>query len=740
MADSATTKRISGLSRTFEEYKSSLLSFARQYYGQILVGGLGDASVGSFLLDIVASVGDNLSGYIDRAYNETSIDYAQTRRSLLSIARTKGLRIPGQKAALVEVAISADVPMLNGDLDYRYLPIVRKGCQCMGGGTTFETLYDSNFNEQFDRNGISNRTIIPKRDANGVLIGYTVTKREIMSASTTKIFKTVVSDNMAVPFMEIVLSETNVLAVDSIIMKEGVDYSYTPYMGDFAIEDEYIDGTLTVDGKPTWRYWEVDSLLEDKLFLADMTPIAGTYPKLRIVTETFNNNIKNGVIQSITIINGGSGITTTPTITITGGGGSGATATAVIKNGSVVSVQIVNGGSGYDPYNPPTVSCSNAYVSLSVGERYVTSVVKGMWKPITQKFITEYTDKGFLKVIFGAGSDYDIPENPTPAQKLMTNIVNNTNMGILPRPGCTLWIMYHVGGGAVANVSPGSLSGFTYKDFLIEGNGNPNDGDNAFKRNQVYNSIKITNTSAAMGGKSAPTNDEIRYMIKYNNLSQNRCVTLKDYLLKIDQMPGIYGVPFRTAAIEKNNIINIYCISIDNEGHLTGSLSSTMMNNIATYLSEYKMITDYVLIKAASVVNLQVEADVIINKSYNNNDVVKNIIDTVYNFFDVNNRKLGENIYTSQLFKQLLDINGVTNLIDLRIYNIFSSGYSASRTSQSIVTGEYDESGNWQPVMDSLSRVQINLSDTDNVLYSDVDSMYEIKNKNNDIMIRVKNL
>ena len=61
--------KISYLNRTFDDYKTSLKEYIAQYYPQI-ASDLNDASIGSWLIDMVAAVGDNLSYYIDKAYNE----------------------------------------------------------------------------------------------------------------------------------------------------------------------------------------------------------------------------------------------------------------------------------------------------------------------------------------------------------------------------------------------------------------------------------------------------------------------------------------------------------------------------------------------------------------------------------------------------------------------------------------------------------------------------------------------
>ena len=45
-------------------------------------------------------------------------------------------------------------------------------------------------------------------------------------------------------------------------------------------------------------------------------------------------------------------------------------------------------------------------------------------------------------------------------------------------------------------------------------------------------------------------------MTKYNFSAQNRAVTIKDYLSRIQLMPGKFGVPFRLGVSENQN--NIY--------------------------------------------------------------------------------------------------------------------------------------------------------------------------------------
>ena len=61
-------------------------------------------------------------------------------------------------------------------------------------------------------------------------------------------------------------------------------------------------------------------------------------------------------VESINIVNAGSGFGSSPTVTITGGGGSGATATAEVFDSQIFSVTVTNAGDGYT--SAPTITVS----------------------------------------------------------------------------------------------------------------------------------------------------------------------------------------------------------------------------------------------------------------------------------------------------------------------------------------------------------------------------------------------
>ncbi len=92
-------------SRNFAEIRTDLVNMVKQYYPDIF-GDFNDASVGMMLLELNAAVGDMLSTNTDRMFQETQIDYAKERKSILSMARTFGLKIPGKRPSVTIVDFS----------------------------------------------------------------------------------------------------------------------------------------------------------------------------------------------------------------------------------------------------------------------------------------------------------------------------------------------------------------------------------------------------------------------------------------------------------------------------------------------------------------------------------------------------------------------------------------------------------------------------------------------------------
>jgi hypothetical protein len=609
-------KKISYINRTYADYKDALIAMSEKYYPE-LSKSFNDASIASWQIDMVADIADNLSYHIDRVYQETNIDSAQEKGSLYAMARNAGVKIPGPKGAMAEIKISVILP---GDNEPKWdlAPIIKRGTRVASSSQEFELLTDVDFAEQFDENGVSNRTY-SKIDGS---TNYLVSKLAVVSAGETRVYRQVVNTNDIQPFMEVLLPFNNIMNIESIICVKGTNASIAPNYGTF-----YSHGCDN-----SVRFYEVDNLSQNWLWVDKLNNDG------RAITYTYD------------------------------------------YSGAVVY-----------------------------------SITKGEWRKIDHKFITEYTDKGYLKIIFGASNGTENNQASSFAKWQMDSILNNSNLGILPEPESTLFILYRIGGGKSSNVAKGAINKISYLNADSRG------GDDG----TIIKSLKVTNTTPSISGKDMPSVNEMRYLIKYHNASQQRCVTVKDYIDRILMLPPKYGTPFRVGVSEENNKIMVYLLGINNMGKLSDSLPVTLIKNIEDYLTGYRMVNDYVEIKSGRIINLGFDVDAIVDKNYNKIDVIRAIIERITDYMDINKHMMGEEIYISDLEKEISKIDGVINLVSLKVLNKVGGLYSLSNVSQETIAGDNDE-------------IIIDLDATDGILYNDGDTMMEILYPENDITIRIK--
>jgi hypothetical protein len=230
--------------------------------------------------------------------------------------------------------------------------------------------------------------------------------------------------------------------------------------------------------------------------------------------------------------------------------------------------------------------------------------------------------------------------------------------------------------------------------------------------------LKTSNPIPAIGGNDGLSVEQIRQLIKYNFASQGRDVTLTDYLLQIYKMPGKFGSPFRANAFKLNNKVVISMLSIDGTtGKLSNTSNTLLKENIAEYLSYYRMVNDYVEIKDGKIFNLAFDIDVYV-ENIADNQIANNIITIVKNYLDINNYEMNQDLFLGRLQRQILEANGVINVISIKIYNKQGGAYSNNVVSQDLLNNTTGE-----------------IKIINNTIYSTQDSMFEIKYPEKDIKV-----
>lgn len=357
-------------------------------------------------------------------------------------------------------------------------------------------------------------------------------------------------------------------------------------------------------------------------------------------------------------------------------------------------------------------------------------------KQVQRRFVTRFKNTGSLELQFGAGNfgdtDEEIipnPDNvglglPFEKTKLTTafsplNFVFTNTYGIAPY-NTTLTVRYLTGGGVESNVEAGALTivDDTNVRFL-----NTNLANTSLA-NQIFNSLATNNVLAANGGQDGDTIEEIRQNATGNFQNQLRTVTKEDYLIRALSMPSNLGVIAKAYAMpakiaeyqpgELPTILDLYILSYDIDKKLR-TASTTLKKNLKTYLSEYRMINDAIRIKDAFVVNIGVEFDIIVLPNSNNNEVLTRCINSLENYFDINQWQINQPILLPDLYVLLDKVEGVQTVKKVTIVNKAGEalGYSAYG---------YDVQG----------------ATINDVVYPSIDPMiFEIKFPNEDIKGRV---
>ena len=604
-----TTNVIRYGSRTFGEIRTDLITLIKQTYPEVL-SDFTDSSVGAMLIDLNAGVANNLAINTDRVFQETQLEYAQQKSSILNIAKNMGFNIPAKRPSVTVVDFTVLVPVLGDRPDASYYPTLNAGAQVVGGGKTFETKNDIQWSSPYSSLGDVNRSIIPNLDSNGVVVSYSITKREVVFNGTSNIYKRIISSNDVVPFFSITLPDANILEIESIYLMQGTNWGSNP------TSDEYL--------KLGERYYEVDYLAQQRIFFENSQ-------------SSQSNNNTNGIVA-------------------------------------------------------------------------------GAWLDITKKFIKEYTPNGYCKITFGSG-DADVNafkdgflKEGVSNKYFLENFLNNTALGEKLKANYTLFIKYRTGGGANSNVGARILT--QLGSYKLTANGSRQD----YNQN-VVRSIKVSNPIPAIGGNDGLGVEQIRQLIKYNFSSQYRDVTLTDYLMQVYKMPGKFGSPFRANALKLNNKIVIPILDIDANGKLNNSSNTLLKENIAEYLSQYRMINDYIEITDGRIYNLAFDIDVYV-ENIADNQIANSIINIVRNYLDINDHEMNQDIFLGRLQKEILNANGVVNIISIKVYNKVGGNYSTNVISQAIANTSTGE-----------------ISIINNTIYSSEDSMFEIKYPEKDIRV-----
>jgi hypothetical protein len=256
------------------------------------------------------------------------------------------------------------------------------------------------------------------------------------------------------------------------------------------------------------------------------------------------------------------------------------------------------------------------------------------------------------------------------------NFVTTQTYGLAPQ-NTTLTVSYLAGGGAEYNALANQLTIPTTIPITS--------GD--------ATTVVTNNPIPASGGGDGDSVEELRQNIKVEFASQLRAVTQEDYLARALSMHPRFGKIAKAymtkddatfsnyrqqGSTEKDQTtVSMYVLGLDNNGNLARP-STALVQNLQTYLSEYRMMTDALNIKPAYIVNIGCNFEITVRPNFTSQDVIARCLVQVKDFFNVDNWQINEPIILSDIYTLIDQVQGVQTVKTVNIINKVgvANGYS----------------------------------------------------------------
>jgi hypothetical protein len=372
-------------------------------------------------------------------------------------------------------------------------------------------------------------------------------------------------------------------------------------------------------------------------------------------------------------------------------------ATATITDTNILQILRVTGSDSNTWYEVPYLAQASIFQKVA-NPSYSTDQVPYLLQlqKVPRRFTSRILSDNTLQLEFGAGlssnkTDSQILPTPdniqlglVPGISLLTNNYNEASVfftqeyGLAPSGNYN--VKYLVGGGITSNVPANDLTTIDTSGIYFK-NGNPGGGIST----TVVLSVVSTNPNPSSGGRNGDTVDEIRQNALYSYSTQLRAVTKDDYIIRALSMPSNYGILAKAyisqdftrddfqqtvANTQPGNplTLDLYILSYNSNKQLT-TASTTLKQNLVTYLNEYRMVTDAINIRDAYYINIGVNFDIVILSGYSNKDVLTNCISTIQDHFNVDKWQINQPIILSDIQSKLLQVKGVQSVVKMEIVN-----------------------------------------------------------------------
>jgi ribosomal protein L21 len=431
-----------------------------------------------------------------------------------------------------------------------------------------------------------------------------------------------------------------------------------------------------------------------------------------------------------------------------------------LQNSPVLEIISVTDSDGNKWYEVPFLAQDTVYADFENTSKNSPDLVSGRnFAPFllklvktSKRFTIFIRTDGRIEMRFGsgvaAGADEEIIPNPSNVGSNLpgtpsfldssfdpANFLNTETYGQCPT-NTTLTIKYSYGGGVQDNVASNAITSVSKINSEFDNSLTLNTN----LKTTTQNSVAVTNPQPATGGSGAETLENVRTNALAYFQAQSRAVTKDDYITRVYSLPPKYGniakvyiiQDEQVAAIDQNTgdatyqpnplALNMYMLGYDQSKKLV-NVNNAVKENVKTYLSQYRLMTDAVQIKDAWVCNIGIRFAIFTKKGNNKNEVMLNCVNKLKVYFHAEKWQINQPIILADVVSELLSVEGVASVVKSQ----------PGRDELIIVTNKW---GSAKGYSNNLYDIQ---SATHNgVIYPSVDpAIFELKYPDTDIQGRV---
>ena len=441
-----------------------------------------------------------------------------------------------------------------------------------------------------------------------------------------------------------------------------------------------------------------------------------------------------------------------------------------LNNNNITEIISVTDDDGNNWYEVPFLAQDTVYTDVENGNTegnenyqykdqapYLLKLLK-----TARRFTTYVRTDNRTELRFGAGisdsPDEELVPNPDSVGSSLpgspthlgtafdpSNFLNTRTYGQSPS-NTTLVITYRYGGGVNHNVRANTLRSITDLNVTLD-----TTGLTTSLVTQVRDSLAINNPNPTSGGKGAESVGEVKQNTLAYFQAQTRAVTKADYITRVYALPPKYGNIAKAYIVQDSQIdpsagtvenegqppkrienplaLNLYVLGYDAGKQLT-AINQAVKENIQTYQTQFRMITDAVNIKDAYIINVGVKFNILTKTGYNGEQVILQAVQRVKEFFELDKWQIGQPIVLSDLAYQISLVDGVSAVVPP---DDVDDDVSAQDRPPVQIVNKYDADAGY-----SGNLYDIRSATKEGVIYPSMDpSCFELKFPNLDIQGRV---